>query len=204
MYFIKKHKILFVFCIHIIFIIVAEFILNYLDVHLEKSKLYEYEKNLLGLFISAVVVAPLVEEFAFRYFLVKSNLLLVGLSLFFNSIFVLSLSDVLLGSIYIKFSIITLNILVFISYFFFKNKKLHYFVVFVYFAVFGLIHIDNYDQKVIKDIGLSNLLLQIYPQLLLGGILSYIRIRYKFIEVIKYHSAYNFVLVMLYIVSQKN
>lgn len=185
----KKTRILAaVFFIHILAIIVFELIVFHCNIDVAKSKQHNDLNNPLKLLFSAVVFAPIIEEIIFRYGLVKSKYFYWGTIFSVVFILVTNFSD------YFKGAIIILNVLSFGFFCFSDRKVVPQMVLIASVFVFTLIHISNYDSVALNGLPVYALVLQFFPQVLAGIILTGIRLySRRFLSVIVYHGLYNLV-----------
>lgn len=149
--------------------------------------------------ITAVILAPILEEAMFRLFLKFSR------ARFNISFFLISLSSFvfsgILGSVmmvlWLVFAIVLLDRRYYINiqYFWLRNRKVVFWAVVL---LFGLIHLDNYDLELIPWYLYFPTVL---PQLIGGVFLGIVRIRFGFLWAILLHAAFNLVasLEMLYL-----
>jgi membrane protease YdiL (CAAX protease family) len=161
---------------------------------LPEFDLFDLKERKFLLFLMIVVAAPLFEEFIFRLQLKEYSLALLfyfGLAVFYlNKIFTDSTLFILV------FVALILAILVF--QYLWKNKTRRIKLIKRYFPyhfystaiIFGLVHISNYDNPF--KFGLPIVLL-ILPQLFVGFILGYVRMRFGISKSIIMHAAYNFI-----------
>lgn len=159
-----------------------------------------------GIFIAAVIIAPLMEEYFFRYGMryhrsfLSSIILALGFTAF---VFIQGLS-------LIPAVIISLSVLVIFIYAKYRESKLsqsergirisnvihHKFFSHAFYfqaIVFGLAHMSNF----VLDSGTNILILPllIVPQLILGLILGFARMKYGFIANLYLHAIYNGILM---------
>jgi hypothetical protein len=193
----RNYKIEIIFIVHI-FILA---ILNVIEVCLgiETAELKDKDKflnNFVELFVFAVIFAPLLEEVVFRYPLKKCKYVYIALILG-------CLAAFLINNRFITYTFIVGNIISFTLFFFFKRENLPLFILLIYAVLFSLFHIENYNLNDLMGLHWSSLIFQFFPQLVLGIILTYIRINTRFLYALAYHSAYNFVIMIIVIISLK-
>ncbi len=162
----------------------------------------------LGIFVAAVIIAPLMEEYFFRYGMryhrsfLSSIVLALGFAIF---VFIQKLT--IIPAIII--SAIVIAIFAFTKYR--ENRLSHsakgiriskvihhkYFKYAFYFqaVVFGLAHMSNFILD--ADTTILILPLLIVPQLILGFILGFIRMKYSFMANLYLHAIYNGLLMTL-------
>ncbi len=193
----KIYKIASILCINILIIIVFKILESLLEIELAEPKLKNtYKDNYWGLFITAVLVAPLFEEYAYRYQLVKNPF--VYLSLIWSTAFIILGFDR-----YISIPMVITNIMVLVFYYVLKKEKLPILFLSVYVIIFAISHVVNYDINALRSLPWYYLFLQFFPQLLLGGILTYIRIQFRFTYAVLYHAVYNFIISSIFMISQQ-
>ena len=190
------YKIASILCINVLIIVVFKILESFLEIELAEPKLKNtYKDHYWGLFISAVLVAPLLEEYTYRHQLVKNRY--VYLSLIWNTLFVIIGYDW-----YIIIPMIITNIMILIFYYILKKERLPILFLSVYVVVFAISHLGNYDVNALKSLPWYYLFLQFFPQLLSGGILTYIRIQFRFTYAVLYHAVYNFIIFSIFMISQ--
>lgn len=144
--------------------------------------------------ITAVILAPILEEAMFRLFL-KFSRARFNISFFLISISSFAISGVV-GSVmmvlWLVFAIVLLDrrYYITIQYFWLKNRKVVFWGIVL---LFGLVHLDNYDLNMIPW---YLYLPTVSPQLIGGVFLGIVRIRFGFLWAILLHAAYNFVAVL--------
>lgn len=164
--------------------------------HLLEGKHFSSDLSVSEMFIKAVIIAPLIEESMFRLLLKpKQNNLIVFLLLMSPS----ALYTLYNGN-YITFTVITsteLAILITIlrNTYLLKLQKciIKYFRLFFYFSIlsFGFLHIMNFS---FPEINLWVILctpLLVSPQIFMGSILGFVRVKYGFIYSILLHATIN-------------
>ena len=184
-------KIYILFTIHIIFIILLTILEEKFGINYTESKVSEMAQNPKELFFFAVIFAPIIEEFLFRYTLKRSKyynvIILVNVFLFY-----------LISQNYV-FSIIYI-ILNLITSIYFNNIRRHswpLYLIILNILLFTVIHTLNVDFNLLIDKSKLKTIFQFLPQLLLGIILSFIRLKQNFKIAIAYHCAYNLIFVLL-------
>jgi hypothetical protein len=192
-----KIKIGIIFIIHILFLAILNAIEVYLGI--ETAELKDKDKyldNFIELFVFLVIFAPLLEEVVYRYPLKKCKYVYIALVLG-------CLVSFLFDNKFIAYTFIAVNIISFILFFFVKRKQLPLFILITYTVLFSVSHVENYNPNDLMGLHWSSLIFQFFPQLVLGIILTYIRINTRFLYALAYHSAYNFVIVIIVIISLK-
>lgn len=177
-------KILFINILFILFFTIAtNFIFEKYDNSLENN----YKKEPLIYFLFIGFISPIIEEFIFRFPLKfnNKNIFIIPIILLF-----IFISDFLIAKFFFLLFFICLIIQLITE----KNVKIIYFLSII---CFGIIHLDNYNS--INDSIIENIVL-IFPQLLLGTILTFIRMHENIKSSILYHSIYNFIILLISIV----
>jgi uncharacterized protein len=171
---------LLVFAYIIVFLFAGLF--NFIDIDSFEHKTTEYlSDSWLVLFFLAVFFAPILEELVFRFHLnLKPYAITFGLvfSLFFISSYWILMAMYIIYMIALLLSVYYRYVLSYAG------------VVYVSSIFFALVHISNYESfDVSRDFVFIPVL--IGPQLMLGFILSYIRIHYGLVRAILFHGVYN-------------
>lgn len=183
----KNKKWILIFVVHLIFIISYTLIK---DLFIEDNSINNAEKdfknNPIFNLILIVIVSPIIEEIIFRY------------PLRFNYLNILIIPIILLivflnESILIKFSFIIFFIILSIQRIFKKNT---YTINLISVICFTLLHIGNYENI---NPNFAIVFSMIFPQLILGIILSYVRHFKNFKTCIMYHAVYNFIIILIYL-----
>ncbi|GEM_PF-2565648 len=182
-----------IFCIHVSFIVVIELAIRYFNIDcVQSDRLTAYLESPLELLFVVTVLAPIVEEIAFRYALVKSNYSNLGLLFGVVFAFVANFNS------YLLVLMILLNVLAFIVFRFLNKKILPKIFLVGYVLVFGFSHSSNYTVTSLQELPLYAFVIQFLPQMILGTVLTYVRLSSKiFLNVIVYHALYNLVFVGL-------
>lgn len=141
--------------------------------------------------ITAVILAPLLEETMFRLFL-KFSRARVNISLFLISLSFFAVSGIvgsLMLVLWLAHGIMLLDrrYYTIVLYFWIKNRKLIFWSVVL---IFGLVHLDNYDLDMIPWYLYFP---TVIPQLIGGVFLGIVRIRFGFLWAVLLHAAYNLV-----------
>lgn len=155
-------------------------------------KLFEIKDKKVFSFLTVVILAPLIEESVFRYQLKNWFLAFLAWGILISALFY---------SLFPQQGIISIGILITICSipFYFKTKKTIQFqfikTAFKYHfystaIVFGLVHVSNYNQPL--QYGWAIVLL-VLPQLFIGFILGYVRMRFGLKNAMIFHAAYNFI-----------
>lgn len=149
--------------------------------------------------ITGVILAPFLEETAFRLFL-KFSRARFNISVFLISLFSFAISGILGSVLMILWLVLAISLLdrrfyITAQYFWLKNSKAVFWGVVL---TFGLIHLDNYDLDMIPWYLYFPTVL---PQLIGGVFLGIVRLRFGFLWAILLHASYNLVasLEMLYL-----
>ncbi|MEM1312299.1 MAG: CPBP family glutamic-type intramembrane protease [Patescibacteria group bacterium] len=151
-----------------------------------------------------VILGPILEELAFRLYLKPyKRSFLIGiyfyLLLLISTLF--SYTESLTNAYYLIGSVIFATLIIIGSFIFIKKvwiekviEKYFRFLVYLSTITFGLIHITNYEN--LNQYWWLSLLL-VLPQLIVGAVLPYVRVRLGFIWSILTHSLYNAILVIV-------
>lgn len=192
---VNKKRALFIaiFCIHISFIVVIELAIRYFNIDcVHSDRLMAYLESPLELLFVVIVLAPIVEEIAFRYTLVKSNYSYLGLLFGVVFAFVANFNS------YLLVLMILLNVLAFIVFRFSNKKILPKIFLVSYVLIFAISHSSNYTVASLQELPVYALVIQFFPQMILGTVLTYVRLSSNiFLNVIIYHALYNLVFVGL-------
>jgi len=179
-----------VFIVHISFIIffsiLTELFFTENGNYLEDN----YKKNPFIYFIFIVFLAPIIEEFIFRFplkFSYKNSFIAVIILIF------LLLNNLLIYNFFFFLFFICIIIQMI-------TKKTYNIIYLLSVICFSIIHLDNFYS--INDSIIENILL-IFPQLLLGIILTHIRIHKNIKSCVLYHSSYNLIILLIYIMVNK-
>ncbi len=161
---------------------------------LPKFTLFEIRQKKIYLFLVVTILAPLLEESLFRYQLKHYRLALL-LYLFGSSFLLHAFCS---KTIWLIASLLLLLLLAFIDKKMSGSKSKRtgliqkVFPYHFYFTAlcFGLLHLTNYKEPLHN--GFSVILL-VLPQLFLGLVLGYTRMRYGLYQSMILHAAYNFI-----------
>jgi hypothetical protein len=161
---------------------------------LPEFDLFDLKEKKFLLFGTIVVLAPLIEETIFRLQLKDYSLAV----LFYAGLVVFYLNKL--------FSGVTLGVFVFVAisiamaFFFYlwqsKTRRMRFIIIYFKYhfyltaIIFGLVHISNYNNPI--KFGFPVVLL-VLPQLFVGFILGYVRMRFGISKSIIMHAAYNFI-----------
>lgn len=156
--------------------------------------LFDLKEKKVLLFFMVVVFAPIVEELIFRYQLKNYRLAILLYFLFLAGMLYNLISVFLLLSILIPVLILCL------FFYFSMNKnsfqrfkiinKVFPYHFYLTAICFGLVHISNYSNPL--DYGFPIVLL-VLPQLFIGLILGYVRMRFGLSKSMMMHAAYNLI-----------
>jgi membrane protease YdiL (CAAX protease family) len=191
---VNKNKIAVVFTIHIIFVIVIELLVNCLNIEIAEVNKEEFVKDYFHFLIFTVIFAPILEEVMFRYQLIKGKF--VYLSFAIGLLICSTLDNKILA-----ISFVGVTIFSFILYVFAKKDKLPVYLLVIYVVLFTLFHITNYKFEDINKLAWYSIILQFFPQLLMGIILTVVRIKARFTYTLAYHAAYNLIFALIVIFS---
>ncbi|TKC00902.1 CPBP family glutamic-type intramembrane protease [Pedobacter cryophilus] len=155
-------------------------------------KLLDIKEKKVALFFSITILAPLLEESIFRYQLKNWYVAFLAWAVLFSFLFykLVPHQSLITAAIFITICSI--------PFYFKTNKsirfefikstfKYHFYLTAV---VFGLVHVTNYTQPF--QYGWSIVLL-VLPQLFIGFIIGYVRMRFGLKNAIIFHAAYNFI-----------
>jgi len=193
----KEIFLIFICTFIIVIVVVAPLMFSLLDMENIPNKLQELSENIseLQFFLLGVIAAPLLEELVFRFPLkYRKGILLILLA--FLSILLFFLANKFLNQQYA----VILALLLFVPYALLLItqaspiseqglKKLFPFVFYLTAAMFGFAHVSNYA----LDPSLWYMTpVLVMPQLLLGMILGFVRLRYGLWASILMHAMNNF------------
>lgn len=177
--------------------------------HLLDSKHLSSDKSVSEMFIKAVLFAPLIEEGMFRLFLKpKLNNLIGFLLLMFPSTLYL-----LFKENYIIFTIISSIELAFLiailkNTYLIKLQKciIKYFRFFFYLSIlsFGFAHITNFTFPEINFWVIICTPLLVSPQIFMGSILGFIRMKYGFKHSVLLHTTINGIVTLGFAIASLN
>jgi len=154
------------------------------------SKVEEsFLSNMFWASIGIVLVAPILEEIAFRLPLKKNSYYLISITFCF--LFFLSASSVFLKVtcfLYIiavlayQFSKISMSIM--------KNV-----IIILSTITFVLLHVDNYQEEQLDSLDIFSKIFLFLPQLVAGFILVKVRLKTFFFNAVIIHSLYNLIIL---------
>lgn len=155
-----------------------------------------------------VLLAPLIEEIVFRSWLGGRRACILGLPILV-SLFAIAIAVVADVSPMVSFAIaggLTFLVLGVAKQFSAlspaaqKAARWRLFPVAFYGSalLFALLHLSNYDGGLSSPI----MLLAILPQLLVGLVLGYVRMRFGLVHAIVFHGSYNLVLIGIFLMAQ--
>ncbi|MDR2146698.1 MAG: CPBP family intramembrane metalloprotease [Tannerella sp.] len=152
--------------------------------------------NFFSIVILGVIIAPVLEEFIFRYPLINKNTS-TNVWIVLGCLYAYQRFNFLLFFIFLVISIIN-----FIHYNRYKKERAKRGIVIGYILVFALMHYGNFDTVQLEQLSFIGFIFQFLPHAILGICVSYIRMQSKFIYVVIYHASYNlFILSMYHILS---
>lgn len=167
----------------------------------DKSKVQDFINHYPKWIVFAVVIvfSPIIEELFFRLHLrLNEKYMHINFIIIISGVLLLLLPAVEVN--YIKISILTLGVILLLIYFIKKAKfnqfiltiwnRNYFYVFYISVASFGLLHITNYNPKLITFLLLPILVL---PQLILGLFIGYIRLRLGFFLGCIFHVFHNFI-----------
>ncbi len=146
-----------------------------------------FEKSPLLYALFAITVAPLWEEAVFRLPFIRNRYMWMAVMLgvmFFLGVELLALK--ILTGVYILFVCM---------YWVKQNVYLKFAVIAISVILFGLIHIGNYSLADIEQMNGLEFVASFISQLVLGIILTFVRLTYSFKHAVAYHVAFNGILI---------
>lgn len=195
-----NNKLIFkIFAINIFVVIVFSILeKGLLGIRLEADQNELASIGMVELFFLAVLFAPLMEEFVFRYPLIRKGIWPIALLFGVVFINISAPNNVLLMS-----AILTGSLFILMEYLFEKQQQVNILIATLYVFIFTFIHIGNYREEVFKDKTFVHICIQFFPQFCLGVILTWLRLkRVNFSKIILYHSAYNLIFFVLTLLSE--
>lgn len=168
-------------------------------VQLEGLSRPKFDTPFWQLFIMVVFLAPLLEETLFRMLMrpLKQNLWVFSIIITGLSVYRLIKGDMILGAI---FAVLGVGIIPFSSPLY--RRKLQRFVVlyfpwFFYASVmaFGFVHVTNFHPLSLRVLLLTPFIT--LPQLIMGTLLGFVRMKYGIIYSMVFHSTINLIGFML-------
>jgi len=194
------------FLINIIIGFILEWIIGYYEIKNIPSHV-SLSKNFAFHLISVAIVAPLIEEIAYRLPLIFNKLFIalsagtltfIWISKLYYQTMVFSAEGLLYKSSFALCAGVLVYLLlknknIFIKVQLFWKNKFRW-IVYTSVLLFGYMHLFNYEIKIWTLLFSPFLVL---PQINSGIITSYIRIRYGFIYALAKHSLWNLVVVVL-------
>lgn len=166
--------------------ILTIFIKDYFKIETSNSYEEDFREHKLLAFVIIGFIIPIIEEFLFRYHLVRTKYTYITLVLSSILFFVFFQK-----TYYIVVFFIILNCVSFYFYFSKESRKLPIWLVVVYSVCFSLLHLNNYDVSILQKYTWYFVLLFCH-YLISSFFISYIRLKEpKFIYVIIYHIFYN-------------
>lgn len=157
----------------------------------------EDEKNsYITLFFRSIIFAPILEEFIFRYPLLKGNhpkwlyfsLILGFLFTFLNYE----------KNLWVSVIGIFLYVAIFVQYFVYKKIKVSIYLGILSGFYFGLMHISDFKKVFCGNLPIISIFFEILPYFWGGFVLTYLRLReVKYYKIVLFHSAYNFFLIFI-------
>lgn len=153
-----------------------------------------FDKFPLIYILFAVSIGPIWEEIVFRLPFKRNKYMWVSIVL--GLLLFLSLKLLLL-------KILAVAYIVFVCVFWIKeNYILRYLTIGLSVMLFGLIHIGNYSTADIGQMTWMEIISSFFSQLILGAVLTFIRLKYSFKYGLIYHIAFNSILVSLGMISK--
>lgn len=192
MFQLKKSKLLTIFFILTTNILLL-FLIQNLESHLKLQKPEIINKedildNISFYAIFFIIIAPLFEEFIFRYPIRQSKARIISLVLCVLAILIFTLT-----LIKIMLCVYFLMVLYVIIY---KKKFSNLMIVFSIILFVGT-HLGNYDYDQILSSTSLEMIFLFIPQLILGVVVTGVRIKYSFLYSLTYHAIYNASILIL-------
>lgn len=159
---------------------------------LPEFKLFAIKEKKIIVFLTVTILAPIIEEAIFRYQLKNWYVAFLAWAAFFSIIFYHNFYPQVLIAAAIFITICSIP-------FYLKTRKtIRYRVIksafrthfYLTALVFGLVHVSNYNNPF--QYGWAIVLL-VLPQLFIGFILGYVRMRFGLKNSMIFHAAYNFI-----------
>jgi hypothetical protein len=149
----------------------------------------EINENLFFFMVMAILLAPPLEEFLFRYYLNYNtkNMWISAVLLFLLFMAVFETGDHLGNSIYFLSAMFVITMLALKLLFGYTSAKI---LIWGSILSFALYHITNYKTEAFAH-EYFIIPLVILPQLIGGVFLAFIRTHYRFIHCILFHAAFN-------------
>lgn len=172
------------------------FIQEYFEIEIISPKDRDKEYSYFSLFFPAVILAPVVEEFIFRYPLLKGNRpKWLYFSLILGFLFTFAHYE---KNLWVSVIGIFLYIAIFVQYFVYKKTRVSIYLAILSAFLFSLGHFSDFNSVFLGKFTAIAIIFQIFPQFLLGLVLTYLRLReVKYYKIVLFHSAYNFLLASI-------
>lgn len=182
----RKTYILFFLGVDFLLAILIIFVKNYFKVETANSYEDDFREHKFLAFAIIGLIIPVIEEFLFRYHLVKTKYTYVTLALssvLFYVFFQKTIDVVVL--------FVALNVISFYAYFSKGIRRLPIWLIACYGVCFALLHLKSYENFVLQKHTWYFALLFIH-YLISSFFISYIRLKEeRFVWVLIYHIAYN-------------
>jgi membrane protease YdiL (CAAX protease family) len=163
----------------------------------------EFNYNTLTILFAGIILAPIIEEILFRLLLIPKY---KNVIIFFCFSICMASMSVIKGS---KLYLIIFLIFGVVSFLFLRNKKYlrnaqrflmnhFYYIFYASCILFGLYHVTNYTPVNYKLLLLMPII--VFPQMVVGAFLGYIRMKFGITYSILFHSITNIfpILVLLF------
>ena len=169
---------------------------SYIFVQLEGLSRTKFDAPFWSLFVMVVLMAPLFEETLFRMLLrpIRQNLSVFSIVITGIAVYRLIKGDMVLG---IPLAVLGMGILPFFSSPLLRKKLqrliLRYFPWFFYASVmaFGFIHVTNFHPMNLQVLLLAPFIT--LPQLIMGTLLGFVRMKYGILYSMVFHSTINLI-----------
>ncbi len=175
----------------LIFSIVCDVLIDYFDIILPETNFRKYmESDPVFVTAAVILIAPPFEELIFRLPLRKSR--------FYGwSIFLLLITAAIFWEMPLfLYSVIIYTILVVLYQNYLPGRKtISPILILFSIALFGAIHLTNYEMADVQQLPLWVVLLLFLPQLFAGVALTVIRLSISFRHAVLFHMAYNALVV---------
>lgn len=181
-----------IFVIHVIlvslWVIIQDVFLNIRDFDISIQK--GLEENFLLYIFFIVLAGPLLEETVFRLPLRRSKY--SWLALLFGALLLLGMK---IG--FIKICIAFFLLFIIYDKWIQKSDSNSRLLITFSILTFGIIHIGNYTEADLVEMTMIEIISTFISQIFLGGVLTYLRLKYSFLSAVIYHSIFNSIVVTL-------
>lgn len=178
--------------IHVIlvslWVIIQDVFLNIRDFDISIQK--GLEENFLLYIFFIVLAGPLLEETVFRLPLRRSKY--SWLALLFGALLMLGMKIW-----FIKICIAFFLLFIIYDKWIQKSDSNSRLLITFSILTFGIIHIGNYTEADLVEMTMIEIISTFISQIFLGGVLTYLRLKYSFLSAVIYHSLFNSIVVTL-------